>query len=352
MDEWLVNAHVLLTCPFSFVEAKKMHLKISIPLVLTVYIFTFVTGLPANLLAFYTFLVKVRQKPTPVDILLLNLTVSDLLLLLFLPFKMVEAASGMVWLLPPFLCPLTYFIYYSSIYVSSLFLMAVSVERYLGVAFPIKYKLWRREAYAIAASVVFWVVASCHCSIVFIAQYQSSNKTTLPADTSNCYENFSTQQLEVVLPVRLELFVVLFCIPFIITIFCYANFVRILLALPNIPVQRKQRAVGLAVVTLVNFIVSFAPYNVSHIVGFIQGESPQWRVYVLLFTTLNASLDPVIFYFSSTAIQRAFNKYLAGLRRQICATMAWCHLPGLTSCWEGGNKGEAPSVDKTEESMT
>ncbi|XP_074837198.1 free fatty acid receptor 2-like [Carettochelys insculpta] len=324
------------------------------PLVLTVYIFTFLTGLPSNLLAFYTFLVKVRQKPTPVDILLLNLTVSDLLLLLFLPFKMVEAASGMVWNLPYFLCPFTSFTYYSSIYISSLSLMAVSVERYLGVAFPIKYKLCRRPAYATAASLVFWVVAFCHCSFVYIVQYEvlSSNGTAPSNNASLCYEHFSPAQLQILLPVRLEFFIVLFCLPFTITLFCYVNFVRILVALPNIPAQRKQRAVGLAVTTLLNFIICFAPYNLSHVVGFVQNESPRWRVYALLLTTLNASMDPAIFYFSSTAVQQAFTDCLAGLRHRLSSLMAQCYLSHLTCCADRGYKVARASGGEAEESTT
>ncbi|KAG6920736.1 free fatty acid receptor 2-like [Chelydra serpentina] len=284
-----------------------MSSNVYIPLVLTVYIFTFLTGLPSNLLAFYTFLVKVRQKPTPVDILLLNLTVSDLFLLIFLPFKMVEAASGMEWLLPVFLCPLTNYFYYNSIYISSLFLMAVSVDRYLGVAFPIKYKVWRRPAYAVATSVVFWVVTCAHCSFVYIVQYEvlSPNGTAPSNNVSHCYEHFSPTQLQILLPVWLEFFVILFCLPFIITIFCYVNLVRILVALPNISAKRKQRA------------------------------SPFWRVYALLLSTLNATLDPAIFYFSFTAVQRAFANCLAGLWHKLCTILARCHLPCLTRCGEG-----------------
>ncbi|CAM2107996.1 unnamed protein product [Caretta caretta] len=250
--------------------AEKMSLSISILPVLTVHIFTFLIGLLSNLLAFCTFLVKVRQKPTPVDILLLNLTVSDIFLLILLPFKIVEVASGLERLLPVFLYPLTSYFYCNSIYFSSLFLMAISVDRYLGMAFPIKYKLQRRPAYAVAISVLFWVLGCAHCSFVYIVQYE----------------------LQILLPVRLEFFIVLFYLPFTITIFCYVNLVRILVALPNITARRKQGAVGLALATLFNFIVCFAPYTLSHVVGFVQNESPFWRVYALLLSTLNAALDP------------------------------------------------------------
>ncbi|CAM5175852.1 unnamed protein product [Eretmochelys imbricata] len=99
-------------------------------------------------------------------------------------------------------------------------------------------------------------------------------------------------QLQILLPVRLEFFIVLFYLPFTITIFCYVNLVHILVALPNITARRKQGAMGQALVTLFNFIVCFAPYNLSHVVGFVQNESSFWRVYALLLSTLNAALDP------------------------------------------------------------
>ncbi|CAG03363.1 unnamed protein product [Tetraodon nigroviridis] len=113
-------------------------------LCLSVYIITFVLGFPMNILAFYTFCKKVRRKPTPIDILLLNLTISDLLFLIFLPFKMHEANNNMIWNLPYVFCPLSGFIFYMTIYNSTFCLTAVSVERYLGVAFPIQHTLKRR----------------------------------------------------------------------------------------------------------------------------------------------------------------------------------------------------------------
>ncbi|XP_018409871.1 PREDICTED: free fatty acid receptor 2-like [Nanorana parkeri] len=285
-------------------------------IVLAIYILTFVTGLPSNLLAFYAFLVKVRKKPTPVDILLLNLTISDLLLLMFLPLKMKEAADGMLWNMPIFLCPLTGFCYYSSIYISTLFLTAVSIERYLGVAHPIKYKLHRKPEYAIFASICFWLLACAHCSVVYIVQYCVDSRVKSFNETK-CYDNFTEEQLKILLPVRLELGVTLFFIPSIITLFCYINFIRILTSLPNIQKKRKQRAIGLAIATLANFCICFAPYNISHIVGFVNGKSPKWRVDALLLSTFNATLDPVVFYFTSTAVQKTFFDFLVAILRKL-----------------------------------
>ncbi|NXD89028.1 FFAR2 protein, partial [Halcyon senegalensis] len=282
-------------------------------LVLTIYVLTFLVGFPANVFTFVTLLGKARRRISSSDILLLNLTTADLVLLLFLPFKMAEVAADMTWPLPMGLCPVANFCFYSSIYLSSLFLAALSVERYLGVVFPIHYKDRRRPRRVVAVSVGLWLLACSHCSVVFISHYHRGGNPPVANRSAGvtvggfemCYSGFSETQLSFVLPLRLELFLVLFLLPFAITVFCYINFVRVLLARPNIPLEKKQRAVGLAVATMVNFGVCFAPYNLSHVVGFVEKRSPDWRVYVLLLTSLNATLDPVIFYFSSTTVQRA-----------------------------------------------
>ncbi|NXS50048.1 FFAR3 protein, partial [Balaeniceps rex] len=54
-------------------------------LILAIYIVTFIVGFPANLFTFATLLRKARRRVSSSDVLLLNLTAADLLLLLFLP---------------------------------------------------------------------------------------------------------------------------------------------------------------------------------------------------------------------------------------------------------------------------
>lgn len=285
--------------------------------ILAAYIIIFLTGLPANLLALQAFVGRVRQPhPAPVHILLLSLTLADLLLLLLLPFKMIEAASNFHWVLPEIVCALTGFGFYSSIYCSTWLLAGISIERYLGVAFPVQYKLSRRPVYGLIAAVIAWVMSFGHCTIVIIVQYLHTHQNATNVSDITCYENFSDKQLKVVLPVRLELCLFLFFIPMVVTIFCYWRFVWIMLTQPHVGAQRRRRAVGLAVVTLLNFLVCFGPYNVSHLVGFYTKKSPRWRAEAVVLSSLNASLDPLLFYFSSSAVRRAFGKGLRVLRHQ------------------------------------
>ncbi|KAM8927833.1 free fatty acid receptor 3-like [Pelodytes ibericus] len=310
-------------------------------LFLSVYITTFITGLPLNIMALCTLMKKCNQKLVPVDILLFNLTISDLLLLFFLPFRMVEAAAGMKWMMPYIFCPLSAYMYFSSIYITSLFLMAISVERYLAVAFPIKYKLLRKPCYSVVASIIIWITALAHCSIVYIVDHFVPDNTT-KVNISACYDEFSPAQLEVLLPVRFEISLLLYCGPFVVTFYCYLNFVKIILSQPRIQKKRKLRAIGLAVATMINFMVCFLPYNISHIVGFINGASPGWRVYALLLSTFNASMDPIIFYFSSGSLKKIFVQGLVRVIKKLRFGTQWNQIC-ITQCEKETENSNASS---------
>eukprot|EP00076_Gallus_gallus_P036235 XP_025001773.1 G-protein coupled receptor 42-like [Gallus gallus] len=156
-------------------------------LVFAVHALTFTVGFPANVFTFLTLLIKIRcHRPHPhltaADLLLLNLITADLLVLLFLPFKMAEEAALMVWPFPTALCPIANFCFFSSIYLSTLFMAALSVERYFGVVFPHRYNQHQRLWRTMATSAVLSVMALSHCSIIFVAEYPESLVSWVEAD--------------------------------------------------------------------------------------------------------------------------------------------------------------------------
>lgn len=276
----------------------------------SVYLFTFLVGLPLNLVALVIFIGKLQRRPVAVDVLLLNLTLSDLLLLLFLPFRMVEAASGMHWPLPSILCPFSKFLFFTTIYLTSLFLAAVSIERFLSVAYPLWYKTRPRLQQAGLVSVACWLLAAAHCSVVYVTELLR-NSSHNQGTNGTCYLEFQEDQLIILLPVRLEMAVVLFGMPLLITSYCYS---RLLCTLSRgASHHRRKRVAGLVVATLLNFLICFGPYNVSHVVGYLQRKSPAWRSYALLLSTLNSCVDPLVYYFSSSGFQAEFQGLLGKL---------------------------------------
>ncbi|NXX68629.1 FFAR3 protein, partial [Spizella passerina] len=84
---------------------------------------------------------------------------------------MAEAAAGLAWPLPPALCPVANFCFYASMYVGSLLLAALSVQRYLAAAFPMRLQGPRRPGRALALGAALWLLAGAHCSVVFVAEF-------------------------------------------------------------------------------------------------------------------------------------------------------------------------------------
>ncbi|XP_004439789.1 PREDICTED: free fatty acid receptor 3 [Ceratotherium simum simum] len=296
----------------------------------SVYLFTFLVGLPLNVVALVIFVGKLRRRPVAVDVLLLNLTLSDLLLLLFLPFRMAEAASGMLWPLPFVLCPVSGFLFFTTIYLTSLFLAAVSTERFLSVAYPLWYKTRPRPGQAGLVSGACWLLAAAHCSVVYIIEL-SGNSSQSQGKNGTCYLEFRDDQLAILLPVRLEMAVVLFGVPLLVTGYCYSRLVWLLGR--GASHRRRKRVAGLVAATLLNFLVCFGPYNMSHVVGYIQGRSPTWRSYVLLLSTLNSCVDPLVYYFSSSGFQADFQ----GLLRR------------LTGVWGPGRQENSEQLQERKE---
>uniref|UniRef100_A0A8C3W319 Free fatty acid receptor 1 n=1 Tax=Catagonus wagneri TaxID=51154 RepID=A0A8C3W319_9CETA len=299
----------------------------------SVYLFTFLVGLPLNLVALVIFVGKLRRRPVAVDVLLLNLTLSDLLLLLFLPFRMAEAASGMRWPLPFIFCPISGFLFFTTVYLTSFFLAAVSVERFLSVAYPLWYKTRPRPGQAGLVSGACWLLAAAHCSVVYITEFSGDSSNSQGAN-GTCYLEFREDQLAILLPVRLEMAVVLFGVPLLITSYCYGRLVCILSR--GASHHRQKRVAGLVAATLLNFLVCFGPYNASHIVGYIQGRSPEWRSYVLLLSTLNSCVDPLVYYFSSSGFQADFQ----GLLRRLMGVWGFWRQEGSRKLKK--SEGEGP----------
>ncbi len=213
--------------------------------------------------------------------------------------------------MPHILCRFSVIMFFAPLYSSSLFLAAISAERYVCVAFPVKYKSPKRLIYTILICVIIWVFVVTTSIFPYMAAYSdsdevdSNNTRPLDVEPQNCYINFTAKQLKALLPVRLGLAVLFFLLPLLICCFCYVSLICILIKCPLFKRQRKLRVIGLVVGTLLVFAFSFAPYNASHVVGFIKKQIPNWRMKTLMLSTLNACFDPIIFFCISKDMRKA-----------------------------------------------
>ncbi|XP_041811875.1 free fatty acid receptor 3 [Chelmon rostratus] len=277
---------------------------------LSVYTFTFLLGLPANLLVLFVYVRKAcKRAATPNVVYALNLCMANLALVAWLPVKAMETLFQ-DWRLPPAICLVYSFFLFSSLYGSCLFLTAVTVGRYLSIAFPIIYKRYRRARLSCVICVALWALVLLHLGCALVAEggaYFVSTK----GDTSVCYDHFNASQLAVLLPLRLEMAIVLFLLPLAVTSFCTLRCVTLVWR-SNLRPMGKRRVLAVALTTLAVFVVCYAPYNASHIVGFVLKENVEWRTYAMLTSSCNVFLEPVVMLMLSPAVSRGIVGRICG----------------------------------------
>ncbi|CAL8365550.1 unnamed protein product [Arctogadus glacialis] len=273
---------------------------------LFVYCFTFLLGLPANLLVLLVYVRKARKRgATPNVVYALNLCLANLALVAWLPVKALEIfLQG--WVLPGFLCPIYNFFLFASVYGSCLFLTAVTVGRYLSIAFPIAYKLYRRARISCFISVALWAVVLLHLSLGLVAEGGAFFVTQTDGEDGTaaaCYDHFDASQLRVLLPLRLEMAVCLFMLPLAIT--CFGTLRCVTLVWRScLPAAGKRRVLAVALSTLAVFVVCYAPYNASHVVGFATWNDVWWRSGAMMTSACNVFLEPVVMLMLSPAMSR------------------------------------------------
>lgn len=280
----------------------------------TLYTLVFMVSVPLNLVAMLMFVYHIRPRK-PAVIYMLNLACSDLLFGLLLPFKIAYHYNGNDWIYGSFMCRTVTMAFYCNMYCSVLLIMCISMDRFLAVVYPMNSLTWRSPQTASAVCVAMWLLALGGALPLFITgqtSYLSDLGITTCHDVQD-EENLQTYYLYF-FPVYSTAF---FFIPLIFTVICYARIIRALAESNVDNCSRKTRAVVMAAVVLVVFVVCFTPTNVILMVHYIQlshqSSDTSYQAYLLSMCvgSISCCLDPVLYYFGSSQCQK---KVLALLR--------------------------------------
>ncbi|XP_077122387.1 proteinase-activated receptor 4-like [Ranitomeya variabilis] len=263
----------------------------------TIYTVVFFFGLPANGIALWV--LTFRAKKMPSTMLLINLAVADLLFMMALPFKISYYFMENNWIFGESLCRIVTAIFYGNMYCSVLFLMAISIDRYIGLVHPFRAKSLRDWRCSTCASIGLWVVAIAAASVFAIVPqtkcFDNPHRITCNDIWASCsgYEWYGLYFL--------GLFAVGFAIPSVVTLLCY------LLVLVTL-VKKKEsyrRAIGLILLVLIMFIFCFTPSNILLVLHYLaknwefHNQLYLWYVLALSLTSLNSCIDPFIYYYVS-----------------------------------------------------
>ncbi|XP_012619120.1 S-geranylgeranyl-glutathione receptor P2RY8 [Microcebus murinus] len=282
-----------------------------------VYSLVALVSIPGNLFSLWVLCRHIGPK-SPSVIFMINLSVTDLMLAGVLPFQIHYHANGHHWVFGVLLCNVVTVVFYANMYSSILTMTCISVERFLGVVYPLSAARWRRRRYALAACAGAWLLL-----MAALSPLARTDLTYAVGDLGivTCFDVLKRTMLPSVAMWAVFLFtifVLLFLIPFVVTVACYtATILKLLRARGGEGHSRGQRrrSVCLAAVVLLAFVTCFAPNNfvlLAHMVSRLFYGRSYYHVYklTLCLSCLNNCLDPFVYYFASREFQVRLRDYL------------------------------------------
>ncbi|XP_018588009.1 P2Y purinoceptor 6-like [Scleropages formosus] len=197
-------------------------------------------------------------------IFLVNLAVADLLYVLTLPLLLVSYAMEDKWPFGDFACKAVRFLFYANLHCSMMFLMCISVHRFLGVCYPIRAMTYKTKRTAVLVSASVWILVAVEILPTFAFAH-----TGLISNITVCFDMTSPGDFHRYLPYGLFLTVIGFFIPLVVISICCCSMVRALVGGQyNIQVGQQMRTKSARTIVMVCllFVICFVPYHITRTV--------------------------------------------------------------------------------------
>ncbi|KAF7643989.1 hypothetical protein LDENG_00229970, partial [Lucifuga dentata] len=263
------------------------------------YLLAFIVGLPANLLALWILLFRTSKLPS--TMLLINLTATDCMLLLVLPFRIIYHFKGNNWDLGEPFCRIVMAMFYGNMYGCVLCLALVALDRYIALVHPFGAKTLRSRRVSLYMTAAVWVVVLAAMLPLLVSQ-QSYMLDELQITT--CHDALPEKEQEnYFLPYFATLFTFCFLLPFLVILCCHGAVLRTLVT----EGKSYNHAIRVTVLVLVVFIVCLLPSNILLLLTYADNSSEDGDgedMYVpymlsLAVSSFNSCIDPFIFYYVS-----------------------------------------------------
>ncbi|XP_025901966.1 atypical chemokine receptor 2, partial [Nothoprocta perdicaria] len=276
------------------------------------YTVVFLVGLVGNGLLFIVLIMYIRKKKKMIEVYLLNLVVSDFLLLLTLPLWALHISQWMTSL-----CPLLNTMYTVNFYSGVFFVSCMSLDMYLRIvhACSPNNSMTQRKSVLILSMV--WII-SILLSVpdgIFTDVKRIHNTTVM------CTHDYGQKHLFWKVIFQAIQNILGFLIPFLFMLFCYS---RIVCVLTTSPIPGSRRALGLVFILVGVFFLLWSPYNIVLIlhslqdVGVIRNcETGRQLDYAMQITEslslIHCCLNPLLYAF----VKKRFRLYLWKIPRAI-----------------------------------
>ncbi|XP_056142841.1 C-C chemokine receptor type 5-like [Lampris incognitus] len=226
----------------------------------TLYSFVFITGFIGNGLVACV-LVKNRNETNLTDICLLNLSISDLLFIISLPF-IAHYAAAAEWVFGDFLCRFVCTIFTLGFYNSTFIMVVMTLDRYVVIVHAHTLAHHRTLRVGMALTVFVWLLSVCISLPYMIFTQVRNDSGVLRCDyytDSQGWKDFNI--------LAMNIFGLL--LPLLIMVACYSRIIPILMVMRS---NSRHRSIKLIIIIVVIFFLFWAPHNITMFLSFLQSR--------------------------------------------------------------------------------
>ncbi|KAM6932972.1 lysophosphatidic acid receptor 4-like [Xenentodon cancila] len=244
-------------------------------------------GLPLNAVSLWI-LLRHHNFKSPTAVFMVNLAVSDLLLIITLPMRVYFYATGK-WDLGYGVCLLSTIFFRNNIRSSSFFITFISVDRLLAVVYPLRSRHLRTPSNAVKVAVLVWL-----CVIVMSIPEGLNFSHDLRNQNATCFESTHNQTRKGNFYVLTTSTIIMLAVNIVCTAMVGWTLYNHLS--DSAKVKNKINVMVLFVLNLIMFTICFLPLSV----GLLTRDSSKLRPIICL-ASVNCCLDPLLYYFSLDA---------------------------------------------------
>ncbi|XP_053277203.1 hydroxycarboxylic acid receptor 3 [Pleuronectes platessa] len=283
-----------------------------------------ILGLLGNGLALWIFCLHLKPWKSS-TVLLFSLAMADFLLIMALPFRATYYWYGVNWMFGEALCHTCLFMMAMNRSVSTIFLMAIAVDRYMRVVHPHHAINSMSVFKASLVALGIWIVTIAMTAHVFMSKHlilssKHANNTYCESFMveTDPHTNMNWHKFE---------FLFSFYLPLLVILYCTIHIVSHLRGRQLAQHAKIKKALGFMILVVVLFITCFLPSNLTQVAIWIKtnqliGDHTASEVcdaleeltsgfYISIsLTYLNSVLDPVVYYFSIPAFKNICRKVL------------------------------------------
>uniref|UniRef100_UPI00398F36C5 G-protein coupled receptor 35-like n=1 Tax=Pristiophorus japonicus TaxID=55135 RepID=UPI00398F36C5 len=259
---------------------------------LVVYSPMFILGLIINSAILWMLCFKIK-KWTASTIYMINLIISDISVLLSLPFKVYANYVGEGWRLGWTFCKLLEFLYYVNTYASILLITCICMDRYIAIRYPFLARTIRSPKKTVVICIVIWIILGIESRRIYVQRILSI-----------CFSQPPIWNMDIILFSQM-----VFLISAFIMVLCSIQMIRLLRTSGPEKAENdfRNKSVKIIISNVLIFFLCFTPCHVSMLLETLIQRClisekywiPVHKVYQisLCLAKANCCLDAVYYYF-------------------------------------------------------